>query len=126
MYVDSKYPSPSEAPLQALVEPLLLKYKVDMALWGHHHSYHRSCPMKAKGECVAAGSADWGVVHAVIGAAGYSFSSVATGASAPAWVQFASDSVYGYSRIKANATHFHFGFVRSDNGKLLDEVSLGK
>ena len=39
MYVDSKYPSPSEAPLQALVEPLLLAHKVDVALWGHHHSY---------------------------------------------------------------------------------------
>ena len=153
MYVDSKYPSPSEAPLQALVEPLLLAHKVDVALWGHHHSYagrlffkknnrdgaslckkktarryHRSCPMRAGGQCVGAGtdSEDWGVVHAVVGAAGYAFSPVATGADVPKWVRFASDSTYGYARLSANSSSFHFGFVRSDNGELLDEFTLSK
>ena len=33
MYVDSAYPSVSAAPLQQLVEPLLLTHGVDLALW---------------------------------------------------------------------------------------------
>jgi len=122
MYVDSKYPSPSEAPLQTQVEPLLVKYKVDLAMWGHHHSYHRTCPIKGAGKCASAGEV--GVRHAVIGAAGYSFSPVATGADQPAWVEFASDSTYGYARLTANSTDFDFSFVRSDNGETLDGFSL--
>ena len=36
MYVDSQYVSPSAAPLQRYVEPLLLTHGVDLALWFGH------------------------------------------------------------------------------------------
>lgn len=124
MYVDSAFPSPSEEPLQALVEPLLVKYDVDIALWGHHHSYHRTCPIKGRGECASDDQS--GVRHAVIGAAGYSFSPVATGADQPSWVEYASDTTYGYARLTANSTHFDFTFVRSDTGLPLDGFTLTK
>jgi len=138
MFVDSPYPAPSCAPLQALVEPLLLESHVDVALWGHHHSYQRSCPM-AGGKCVTAsreqraedakscaGDCHPGIVHAVIGAAGYEFSEVAQGADIPPWVVFANDTRYGYGTIDATATRFRFAFVRADGEGVLDEFTLHK
>jgi hypothetical protein len=126
MYVDSTYFCPSRAPLQALIEPLLLEHGVDLALWGHHHSYHRSCPMRANATCVASGSGEHGVVHAVIGAAGYTFSLVAQGADAPAWVAFANDTQYGFATIEASDTDLHFQFLRADDGSAMDEFALTK
>jgi len=71
-------------------------------------------------------SGQWGVVHAVIGAAGYEFSRVADRASAPAWVRFVNDTLYGYATLDANASHLHFAFVRADGQGVLDEVVLDK
>jgi len=33
-----------------MFEDLLLEYKVDLAFYGHYHSYERMCPLK-KGIC---------------------------------------------------------------------------
>ena len=44
------------------------EYKVDLALWGHHHLYHRSCPVYQE-VCV-----DQGTIHVVIGMSGHSLS----------------------------------------------------
>lgn len=52
--------------LQTAVEPLLIEHEVDLAMWGHHHSYQRSCPMK-NSTCLAEG----GVTQVVAGMAGY-------------------------------------------------------
>jgi len=125
MYVDmdsSQYVPPQAAPLQRLIEPLLQKYRVDVALWGHHHSYQRSCPM-AHGKCVDNGGV-WGVVHAIIGTAGYEFSSVAPPDRQKAWVRFVNNTLYGFGAIDANVSHLQFSFVRSDGGGLLDEFTL--
>jgi len=122
MYVDSRFFSVSMAPLQAEIEPLLLVHKVDLALWGHHHSYQRSCPMRTNGACV--GHGEHGIVHAVVGAAGYEFSEFAK--DTPHWVEFADNSVYGFAEISADATSLHFTFLRSDDGSKLDEAWLHK
>eukprot|EP00731_Ephydatia_muelleri_P019818 Em0012g643a len=51
MYIDSTNwalpdgDQPVALLLRAYVEPLLKKYQVDVAFWGHHHSYQRSCPV---------------------------------------------------------------------------------
>jgi len=153
MFVDSPYPAPSCAPLQSFVEPLLVEYGVDVALWGHHHSYQRSCPMiggicmatreGGSGGCSGGGEASDGahlegrasqarphcsngIVHAVIGAAGYEFSPVATGDDVPVWVAYANDTKYGYAAIDATPTSFHFAFVRADGEGILDEFTLHK
>ena len=46
--------------LRKNLEPVLLKYNVDLALWGHVHVYERTCTLKA-GICQVNGA---GVVHA--------------------------------------------------------------
>jgi hypothetical protein len=122
MYVDSVWESPAAAPLQTLVEPLFLKYRVDLALWGHHHSYQRSCAM-AHGKCVAEGDA-WGTVHAIVGTAGYEFSDVADPSQQKAWVKFVNNTVYGFAAIEASASKLHFEFLRSDGAGVLDEFTL--
>ena len=96
MYIDSDFGLQSASDLvvakelQDNVEPLLLvsnykfsfsyvfpsflflmqQYKVDLAFWGHHHSYQRTCPV-AKKVCQDDGTAP---VHVVIGMAGQSLS----------------------------------------------------
>lgn len=46
--------------LRTWIEPMFVKYRVNLAMWGHHHSYQVTCPVKA-GECVEEGevSHDW-------------------------------------------------------------------
>jgi hypothetical protein len=119
MYVDSAYFSPSMKPLQQYIEPLLVEYGVDLALWGHHHSYQRSCAM-VKGTCVAAGS---GVVHAVIGSAGYELSRV--GDEPAKWALFRQDQYYGFARIEVDASSLSFKFLRADTEEVVDSVVLG-
>ena len=45
---------------------ILQKFAVDVALWGHHHSYQRTCPVYRQ-KCCSNGKAP---VHVVIGMAG--------------------------------------------------------
>ena len=92
----------------------------------HHHSYHRSCAMRANATCVQPGGDEHGVVHAVVGAAGYTFSDVAQGADVPAWVAFANDTRYGFATIEASDSELRWQFLRSDDGSVLDEFTLTK
>jgi hypothetical protein len=140
MYVDVTGHVPSAGPLQRLVEPLLLRHRVDVAIWGHHHSYQRSCPM-AYGRCVQHASdhqrtrgsqgqpplrpgQQWGVTHLVVGTAGYEFSEVASPAEQQGWVAFVNNTRYGFGAIDANLSALRFAFVRSDGAGILDEVTL--
>jgi hypothetical protein len=51
------------------LEPLLNKYNVDLALWGHMHNYERSCPLKNK-VCTGDYQSPGGTIHMVVGSAG--------------------------------------------------------
>mgnify|MGYP001272441529 CR=1 FL=1 len=42
MYVDTGW-HVADVPLRAALEAMFQKYKVDVAIWGHNHSYQRSC-----------------------------------------------------------------------------------
>ncbi|CAM9725507.1 unnamed protein product, partial [Chrysoparadoxa australica] len=44
---------PGAADLRKNLEPLLLKHQVDLCVWGHHHTYQRTCPI-ANNKCVHA------------------------------------------------------------------------
>ncbi len=126
MYNEGKWPEPSTGPLQALVEPLMLKHGVDLAMWGHHHSYQRSCEM-ASGRCVGAG--ERGVTHVIIGNAGFEFTPLETdvpGGKAPDWMVFQNNTRYGLASITADEASLHFGMVRSDGMGVLDEFTLKK
>jgi hypothetical protein len=74
MYVDSSFGGSFASDLvvstllQDNIEDLLKLFNVDLVLWGHHHSYQRTCPVYRK-ECVQGAP-----VHVVIGMAGQSLS----------------------------------------------------
>ena len=108
MYCSSKFESPAAGPLQDSVEPLLIKYKVDLAIWGHHHSYQRT--KKVKG---GAPSED-GVVHLVIGMAGYELSSVATEKPDTHAVQ--DDQHYGFTKITTTQNEMTVEYIIAGGG----------
>jgi hypothetical protein len=74
MYVDSVenlYPSSDQVVASHLrrdIEYLLRLYEVDLAMWGHNHSYQRTCPVFNE-KCVHSGT-----THVVIGMGGHDLS----------------------------------------------------
>eukprot|EP01111_Echinosteliopsis_oligospora_P008248 TRINITY_DN2377_c0_g1_i1.p1 TRINITY_DN2377_c0_g1~~TRINITY_DN2377_c0_g1_i1.p1 ORF type:complete len:580 (-),score=162.90 TRINITY_DN2377_c0_g1_i1:5-1744(-) len=99
MYVDSRYDIPSNFSdqqvaelLREYVEPSLYKYKVDVAIWGHHHSYQRTCQVYNQ-QCV-----EDGIVHMVIGTGGHSLSHNLEEIP-PSWIKFTDVKDYGYLQI---------------------------
>jgi hypothetical protein len=92
--------------LRKHVEPLLLQYHVDMAWWGHHHSYQRSCPVF--NETCTPGA----TVHVVIGMAGMGLSTNIQ-PTPPSWLQYIDDKEYGYSRLFISRSSLHMQFLIS-------------
>jgi len=116
------------------IEPLMVKYRVDLALWAHEHNYERTCPL-VNFTCVADGQ---GPTHVIIGMAGnvaqstYSPSlpnspAVADSGhhSQPAWSIFRSGN-WGFATINTNQTHLHLQYIGDNSGQVHDEVYLTK
>ena len=103
--------------LQVHIEPLLYKYHVDLNLFGHRHSYERTCPMYQY-KCVSDG-----VTHVLIGMAGQNLDKGTY--SGAAWSKY-HDQQYGYTTISANATDLHFTYYHNSDDKVADEFSLHK
>eukprot|EP00611_Tribonema_gayanum_P015184 TRINITY_DN269_c0_g1_i1.p1 TRINITY_DN269_c0_g1~~TRINITY_DN269_c0_g1_i1.p1 ORF type:complete len:651 (+),score=172.68 TRINITY_DN269_c0_g1_i1:194-2146(+) len=136
---DDPTPCPWDQPvsreLRRAVEPLLLKHKVDLALWGHHHSYQRTCHVVG-GRCAAPsaalaggasgdGSTDAyrGPVHLVVGMAGYELTTN-THAARPPIFEYVNTWEHGVAALDANATHLAAGFYVDATGRLGDAVTL--
>jgi len=105
--------------LRQVLEDLMVQYGVDVAFWGHHHSYQRTCHVYRQ-QCYLSGFP----VHLVIGMAGMSLS-LNTAPTPPDWLMFLDVEEYGYSRVSANATHFHFKYFGNTSG-LKDQLILTK
>jgi len=104
--------------MQRLFEELLYKYKIDLAFWGHYHSYERTCKVY-RNNCT-----DDGIVHTVVGSAGFSL-------DAASWypkdwsVYRIAD--YGYGRVTVtNTSHMLYEWVNNRFDKVMDYVWLTK
>jgi len=97
--------------LQQNLEPLLLKYQVDVAVYGHHHSYQRSCQI-VNGKCVSSSSRAkaQAPVHVVVGMAGRSLSDNPY-PTPPEWNEKLNNVEHGVTFIEANQTHFYLEFL---------------
>jgi len=99
-------------------EDLLKKFKVDMFLAGHYHSYSRMCDGLFKGECNKGGPQ-----HITIGTAGASLSETRI-LGRHDWIE-SFKREWGYGRMTvANATALHWEFVGYDengNGVVKDD-----
>lgn len=122
MYVaNTKYQDDNEqaAALRKYIEPLLLKYEVDLALWAHFHAYVRTCPL-LNGTCVPEDAPQSGIHHYIIGMAGYEHSECPA-AGLPAYVAKCDDTKYGYIRITSeNRTTLSIDYVDNENGDVLE------
>ncbi|CAK9815267.1 Acid phosphatase type 7 [Anthophora plagiata] len=113
------------------LEDLFFKYKVDLLLWAHEHSYERLWPMY--NFKVQNGSYDEpytnykAPVHIVTGSAGCKEGREKFDPHKPEWSAYRS-SDYGYTRMKAyNSTHLYLEQVSDDEGgAVLDHVWLIK
>lgn len=104
--------------MRHLFEDLLYKYKVDLALWAHYHSYERTCPVY-NGKCQ-----DGAPVHIVVGTAGKDLDH--EDYMKMDWSMFCMND-YGYGRVTAyNHTTLLWQWIRSKDKALLDQVLLEK
>ncbi|KJE91696.1 hypothetical protein CAOG_02793 [Capsaspora owczarzaki ATCC 30864] len=136
MYIDSTDVSPvtGDQPvataLRQFVEPLLFKYRADLTMFGHHHSYQRSCP-SLNLTCITTpqppnAATPWsylGPVNVVIGMAGQSLSQNLIAAQ-PSWVVAVNDQVYGYARLQADKTSLAFQFIINNSDQIGDQFTL--
>jgi len=100
------------------LEPLLVKYGVDLGLWGHIHSYQRTCSM-IDYKC----DNEKGVMHVVVGTAGADLDH--DGFENAPWSVKNIDQ-WGYAKIEANATRLHWQFVFNEDRSVFDEFYLYK
>eukprot|EP00163_Fabomonas_tropica_P007419 TRINITY_DN1713_c0_g1_i2.p1 TRINITY_DN1713_c0_g1~~TRINITY_DN1713_c0_g1_i2.p1 ORF type:complete len:457 (+),score=112.66 TRINITY_DN1713_c0_g1_i2:744-2114(+) len=102
--------------MRQALEELIYKYKVNMMMTGHYHSYERSCAIY-RGQCVESGQAP---MHVVVGTAGAGLES---GNFTAPWSR-SHLNYWGYTRLTATAESLHMDFVRNDDGSVYDSVTL--
>lgn len=101
------------------MEDLLWKYKVNLMLVGHQHSYERSCAVK-NGKCTPDGV---GPVHIIVGSAGAGLETQGFSSDIGEWsVSHVND--WGYLRIASTESEMHIQFVLNRNGAVYDQVTL--
>jgi hypothetical protein len=144
MYINSDYLAPTPASdgtvmdqLIENIEPLLFKYRVNAAFWGHNHVFQRQSALYNRtvvqastpgvnidGENAAFYSAPQGTVHMVLGNAGANFSWNWVDPQ-PAWNEVVAN-YYGYSVVKAhNATYLTWDSIdacTAGGDKVMDRV----
>lgn len=137
-YVDSTWNAPPDGDnyvaglLRDAYEEALFKYKIDLGIMGHHHTYQRTCAVY-QSKCVQ--QSDNGVYHEpgatvynVIGMAGAPFTTNFY-PTKPAYMEFVDDQNHGFYRIDTTLTTMHTQFVGLDaqlNEKVLDEFWIQK
>jgi len=141
MYIDSTNTNPNggDQPvaefLRANVEPLLVKYRVNIALWGHHHSYQRTCPVnhevcqfqpnnnRSKNSYYIDDTHYPNPIHLVIGMAGAGLSQNLK-LEKPVWLIYVNDQEHGYSTIELNETTLHMQYYSNFHNSLRDEFFI--
>eukprot|EP01006_Ploeotia_vitrea_P031256 TRINITY_DN63577_c1_g3_i1.p1 TRINITY_DN63577_c1_g3~~TRINITY_DN63577_c1_g3_i1.p1 ORF type:complete len:592 (+),score=290.91 TRINITY_DN63577_c1_g3_i1:201-1778(+) len=101
------------------LEPLFYKYKVNLQLTGHQHSFEASCPVY-KRECVESGEAP---VHVVIGSAGAGLESGGFSSKLGNW-SVSHLEHWGYLRLAATQSQFRLQYVQNDSGEVYYDTLL--
>ena len=121
--------------LIANIEPLLWKYKVNFAFWGHNHALQRmtavynreviqaSTPETVDDTIINTYTNPQATVHVIIGTGGASFD-VNYVTPYPAWNEMVMYK-YGYARVEAvNASYLTWEWVQGSDGVVYDRASI--
>ena len=93
---------------------------MDLAFWGHYHSYERTCAVY-KHQCQEDGI---GTTHVVVGSAGFWLN--LQGYWDVKWSRF-QENDFGYGRVLvANRSALYFEWVRNKDNVVRDKVWLMK
>lgn len=106
--------------MQSIYESMWNQHKVGLGLYGHHHAYARTCPIVTNGTCVEQGK---GMVHMVIGMAGYKLS----GQQEPpySWFEVVDNQHYGFVHFTVeNETHLYGKYIDALENQILDEFYI--
>ena len=96
-------------------EELLVTYRVNLAFWGHYHSYERTCPV-SKERCTPGAP-----THIVVGTGGFILQFYDPW-SKKDWSMYHALH-YGYGRVAvANQSAMLFEWVRNSDGQVADHV----
>ena len=131
-YVDSTWNAPPDGDnyvanlLRTAYEDALKTFKIDLAIFGHHHTYQRTCAVY-QSKCVANSDENnvfvnpGAPIYNVIGMAGAPFTTNFE-STKPAYMEYVDDQNHGFYRINTNLTTLHAQFVALD--KELTETVL--
>ena len=101
--------------MQKFLEEMFHRHRVDLAVWGHYHSYERTCAVY-KQKCDLTGT-----VHIVIGSGGYYVDDIVYHQPAPWSLQV--QLKYGYLQVSvANCSALFLEFVGSSENEVKDQV----
>lgn len=119
------------------VEPLLLKYRVNLGFYGHNHVVQRqsavfnkkviqrSVPVQTEDGIVNTFTNPGATVHMVIGTAGASFSKNSN-TPPPEWNEMFFYK-WGYARLTAlNSTNLSWEWVESESGIVFDRMAISQ
>jgi len=109
--------------MQSLFEDLLYENHVDIALWGHYHSYERTCAVYNQ-TCIADG-----IVHIITGAAGAELDRADW--FVKSWSLNHTNAFFGLGRIQIQVTQQAFTqlkwqFILNNDDSVFDEMVLTK
>ncbi|PUZ67580.1 hypothetical protein GQ55_3G447400 [Panicum hallii var. hallii] len=110
------------------LQDLWQKYKVDLAVFGHIHSYERTCPIY-QNRCVQDGSNHYSgrfnaTTHVVVGGGGASLSPFR--ATVPYW-SFFRDFDFGFVKLTAfNSSFLLFEYKKSRDGNVYDHFTISR
>lgn len=133
-YTSQDYPSDFHTSLllRESIEDLLVNYDVDLAVWGHYHSYERTCAVRY-GECVNDDEDLFDIykphdnfgapIHVTVGTAGIGID-YASFYEFP-WSVFRGAD-YGYLWVETHANRLHGKWIRTSDGYPLDEFTIHK
>jgi len=113
------------------LEPLFMKYHVDLCFWAHEHSYERMWPVYEN--TVMNGTTTespytntHAPTHIVAGAAGCREGHDSFNGPRASW-SAVRNSAYGYGRLRIqNKTHLHWEQIEDQNNSIVDEFWMVK
>ncbi|KAK3684061.1 Metallo-dependent phosphatase-like protein [Podospora appendiculata] len=113
-------------PCRLAFEPLLYKYGVDLAIFGHVHNSQRFAPTYNKTADPAGMNNPKAPMYIVAGGAG-NIEGLSAAGTAQSYNRFVYADQFSYATVNfLDAQNLQVNFIRSDNGALLDTSTLFK